>query len=145
METLDFLFDNKEVDEKQTIKNVKKFFDTKYNSLLALTNISTLKAVDYSSTKVNTSPNNSVETIRLRQLQAKEYLKAIHECINSLEPLKAQVLTYRLIEHRKVTEIMELTNYEKTRIYDSINEACCEFASILKLVTDINLISYKEQ
>ncbi|MBZ4031267.1 hypothetical protein K7E08_10230, partial [Ligilactobacillus salivarius] len=109
------------------------------------TNISTLKAVDYGSTKVNTSPNNSVETIRVRQLQAKEYLKAIHECINSLEPLKAQVLTYRLIEHRKVTEIMEITSYEKTRIYDSINEACCEFASILKLATDINLISYKEQ
>lgn len=141
METLDFLFDNKEVDEKQTIKNVKKFFDTKYNSLLALTNISTLKAVDYGNTKVNTSPNNSIETMRVRQLQAKEYLK----CINSLEPLKAQVLMYRLIEHRKVTEIMEITSYEKTRIYDSINEACCEFASILKLATDIDLISYKEQ
>lgn len=86
METLDFLFDNKEVDEKQTIKNVKKFFDTKYNSLLALTNISTLKAVDYGSTKVNTSPNNSVETIRVRQLQAKNTLRQFMNVLIALNP-----------------------------------------------------------
>ncbi|MYU70735.1 hypothetical protein FYM75_03095, partial [Lactobacillus salivarius] len=80
--------DNREIDLPGTRKNVINFFNNQYQKLKYLANISPLNSVSYDNIKVQTSRNNSIESKAIKQLQAKEYLRIIDDCINSLDDIK---------------------------------------------------------
>lgn len=136
--------DNREIDGKKTRIKVTNFMENQYQQLKYLANTSPLQSVSYDNIKVQTSPSNSTEDKTIRQLQAKEYVRIIDDCINSLDDIQAKIFRYKLLEHRTGAQLEELTGYMHSRLYYYIKTACVEFAKKLKLVTDIDLLEYKE-
>ena len=135
--------DNRKIDLSKTRIKVTQFMNNQYQQLKYLANTSPLNSVSYDNIKVQTSQNNSIEDKTIRQLQAKEYLRIVDDCINSLDDIQAKIFKYKLLEHRTEYNITELTGYSRTHIYNIFKYACVEFAKKLKLVTDIDLIVYK--
>lgn len=135
--------DNREIDLSKTRIKVTQFMDNQYKQLKYIANTSPLQSVSYDYVNVQTSPSNSIESKTIKQIQAKEYLRIIDECINSLDDIQAKIFKYKLLEHRTEYDITELTGYSRTHIYNIFKYACREFAQKLSLVTDINLIVYK--
>lgn len=136
--------DNREIDLTKTRIKVTNFMENHYQQLKYLANTSPLQSVSYDNIKVQTSQSNSIEDKTIRQLQAKEYVRIIDDCINSLDDIQAKIFKYKLLEHKTGTQLTELTGYEHTRLYYYIKTACVEFAKHLSLVTDIDLLEYKE-
>lgn len=135
--------DNREIDLSKTRIKVTNFMENQYQQLKYLANTSPLNSVSYDNIKVQTSQSNSIESKAIKQLQAKEYLRIIDDCINSLDDIQAKIFKYKLLEHRTGYDITELTGYSRSRIYNIFKYACVEFAKHLSLVTDIDLIVYK--
>lgn len=135
--------DNREIDLSKTRIKVTQFMDNQYKQLKYIANTSPLNSVSYDNIKVQTSRNNSIESKAIKQLQAKEYVRIIDDCINSLDDIQAKIFKYKLLEHRTEYDITELTGYSRTHIYNIFKYACREFVKKLKLVTDIDLIVYK--
>lgn len=136
--------DNREIDLPRTRKNVINFFNNQYQKLKYLANISPLQSVSYDNVNVQTSPSNSIESKTIKQLQAKEYLRIIDDCINSLDKIQATIFKGKLIDYLTSYQLEELTGYSERQILRISNNACCEFAQKLSLVTDIDLLEYKE-
>lgn len=136
--------DNREIDGKKTRLKVTNFMENQYQQLKYLANTSPLNSVSYDNIKVQTSQSNSIEDKTIRQLQAKEYVRIIDDCINSLDDIQSKIFRYKLLEHRTGAQLEELTGYMRTRLYYYYKNACVEFAKKLKLVTDIDLLEYKE-
>ena len=135
--------DNREIDFSKTRIKVINFMDNQYQQLKYLANTSPLQSVSYDNIKAQTSRNNSIEDKTIRQLQAKEYIRIIDDCINSLDKIQATVFKGKIIQHLSGYQLEELTGYMHTRLYHYYNNACVEFAQKLSLVTDIDLIVYK--
>ena len=135
--------DNREIDGKKTRLKVTNFMDNQYQQLKYLANTSPLNSVSYDNIKVQTSPSNSIEDKAIKQLQAKEYIRIIDDCINSLDDIKKTIFKGKLIDYLTSYQLEELTGYSERQILRISNNACCEFAQKLSLVTDINLIVYK--
>lgn len=135
--------DNREIDGKKTRLKVTNFMENQYQQLKYLANTSPLQSVSYDNINVQTSQNNSIESKAIKQLQAKEYLRIIDDCINSLDDIQATVFKGKIIQHLSGYQLEELTGYMHTRLYHYYNNACVEFAKKLSLVTDIDLIVYK--
>lgn len=135
--------DNREIDLSNTRIKVTNFMDNQYQQLKYLANTNPLQSVSYDNVRVQTSQNNSVESKAIKQLQAKEYIRIIDDCINSLDEIQAKIFKYKLLEHRTEYDITELTGYSRTHIYNIFKYACRDFAQKLSLVTDIDLIVYK--
>lgn len=135
--------DNREIDLPGTRKNVINFFNNQYEKLKYLANITPLSSVSYDNIRVKTSQSNSIEDKTIRQLQAKEYLRIIDDCINSLDDIKKTIFKGKLIDYLTSYQLEELTGYSERQILRISNNACCEFAQKLSLVTDIDLIVYK--
>lgn len=136
--------DNREIDGKKTRLKVTNFMENQYQQLKYLANTSPLHSVSYDNIKVQASPSNSIEDKTIRQLHAKEYLRIIDDCINSLDDIQAKIFKYKLLEHRTEYDITELTGYSRAHIYNIFKYACRDFAQKLSLVTDIDLLEYKE-
>ena len=136
--------DNREIDLSKTRIKVTQFMDNQYKQLKYIANTSPLQSVSYDNIKVQTSPSNSIESKAIKQLQAKEYIRIIDDCINSLDDIQSKIFRYKLLEHRTGAQLEELTGYMRTRLYHYYKYACVEFAKKLKLVTDIDLLEYKE-
>ena len=136
--------DNREIDLPGTRKNVINFFNNQYEKLKYLANITPLSSVSYDNIKVQTSQSNSIESKAIKQLQAKEYVRIIDDCINSLDKIQATVFKGKIIQHLPGYKLEELTGYMRTRLHHYYNISCVEFAQKLKLVTDIDLLEYKE-
>lgn len=136
--------DNREIDLSKTRIKVTQFMDNQYKQLKYIANTSPLQSVSYDNVRVKTSPSNSIEDKTIRQLQAKEYIRIIDDCINSLDDIQAKIFKYKLLEHRTEYDITELTGYSRAHIYNIFKYACREFAKHLNLVTDIDLLEYKE-
>ena len=136
--------DNREIDLTKTRIKVTNFMENQYQQLKYLANTSPLQSVSYDNIKVQTSQSNSIESKAIKQLQAKEYLRIIDDCINSLDDIQAKIFKYKLLEHRTEYDITELTGYSRAHIYNIFKYACREFAKHLNLVTDIDLLEYKE-
>ena len=136
--------DNREIDLSKTRIKVTQFMANQYQQLKYLANTSPLQSVSYDNIKVQTSQSNSIESKAIKQLQAKEYLRIIDDCINSLDDIQAKMFKYKLLEHRTEYVITELTGYGRSQIYNIFKYACREFAKKLKLVTDIDLLEYKK-
>lgn len=135
--------DNREIDFSKTRIKVTNFMDNQYQQLKYLANTSPLQSVSYDNVRVKTSQSNSIEDKTIRQLQAKEYVRIIDDCINSLDKIQATVFKGKIIQHLSGYQLEELTGYMHTRLYHYYNKACVEFAQKLSLVTDIDLIVYK--
>ena len=135
--------DNREIDGKKTRLKVTSFMDNQYQQLKYLANTSPLQSVSYDNIKVQTSPSNSIEDKTIKQLQAKEYVRIIDDCINSLDDIKKTIFKGKLIDYLTSYQLEELTGYSERQILRISNNACCEFAQKLSLVTDIDLIVYK--
>ena len=135
---------NREIDGKKTRLKVTNFMQNQYQQLKYLANTSPLHSVSYDNIKVQTSQSNSIESKAIKQLQAKEYLRIIDDCINSLDDIQSKIFRYKLLEHRTGAQLEELTGYMHTRLYHYYKYACVEFAKKLKLVTDIDLLEYKK-
>ena len=136
--------DNREIDGKKTRLKVTNFMDNQYQQLKYIANTSPLQSVSYDNIKVQTSQSNSIEDKTIRQIHAKEYVRIIDDCINSLDDIQAKIFKYKLLEHRTEYDITELTGYSRSHIYNIFKYACREFAKQLRLVTDIDLLEYKE-
>ena len=136
--------DNREIDLPRTRKNVINFFNNQYQKLKYLANISPLQSVSYDNIQVQTSPSNSIEDKTIRQLQAKEYVRIIDDCINSLDDIKKTIFKGKLIDYLTSYQLEGLTGYSERQILRISNNAYVEFAQKLKLVTDIDLLEYKE-
>lgn len=136
--------DNREIDLSKTRIKVINFMDNQYQQLKYLANTSPLQSVSYDNIKVQTSPSNSIEDKTIKQLQAKEYIRIIDDCINSLDEVQSIVFKGKIIQHLPGYKLEELTGYMHTRLYHYYNNACVDFAKKLKLVTDIDLLEYKE-
>ena len=136
--------DNREIDLPRTRKNVINFFNNQYQKLKYLANISPLHSVSYDNIKTQASQNNSIEDKTIRQLQAKEYLRIIDDCINSLDDIKKTIFKARVIKNLYHWQIEQISGYGNTRMYELLNLGCLEFAQKLKDMTDIDLIVYKE-
>ena len=135
--------DNREIDLSKTRIKVINFMDNQYQQLKYLANTSPLQSVSYDNIKVQTSQNNSVESKAIKQLQAKEYIRIIDDCINSLDDIKKTIFKGRIIKKLYCWQIEQLSGYGKSRMYELLNLSCVEFAQKLSLATDINLIVYK--
>lgn len=135
--------DNREIDLSKTRIKVTQFMDNQYQQLKYLANTSPLQSVSYDNVRVQTSPSNSIEDKTIKQLQAKEYVRIIDDCINSLDDIKKTIFKGKLIDYLTSYQLEELTGYSERQILRISNNACCEFAQKLSLVTDINLIVYK--
>lgn len=135
--------DNREIDGKKTRLKVTNFMENQYQQLKYLANTSPLHSVSYDNIKVQTSQSNSIESKAIKQLQAKEYVRIIDDCINSLDKIQVTVFKGKTIQHLPGYKLEELTGYMHTRLYHYYNNACIEFAQKLSLVTDIDLIVYK--
>lgn len=136
--------DIKEIDTKKTRENVAIFFNEQYEKLKYLADDNNLKAVSYGNIKVTSSHSNMIEKMTIKQIQACQYIEIINNCINSMDEIKRKIFKYKLISGRRIWEIEELTGYGKTAIYNIFIKSCVEFAKKISLVTDINLIAYKE-
>lgn len=136
--------DTREIDLSKTRIKVINFIDNQYQQLKYIANTSPLQSVSYDNIKVQTSPSNSIESKAIKQLQAKEYIRIIDDCINSLDKVQSTIFKGKIIEHLTGYQLEELTGYQHTMIYHYYNRACVEFAKKLSLVTDIDLLEYKE-
>ncbi|MBM6709106.1 hypothetical protein H5984_10335, partial [Ligilactobacillus salivarius] len=92
--------DNREIDGKKTRLKVTNFMENQYQQLKYLANTSLLHSVSYDNIKVQASQSNSIESKAIKQLQAKEYVRIIDDCINSLDDIQAKIFKYKLLEHR---------------------------------------------
>ena len=129
--------DNREIDGKKTRLKVTNFMENQYQQLKYLANTSPLQSVSYDNVKVQTSPSNSIESKAIKQLQAKEYVRIIDDCINSMDEIKRKIFKYKLIDNKLTWQIEGLTRYGKTAIYNIYKKSCVEFAKQLRLVTDL--------
>lgn len=135
--------DNREIDLPGTRKNVINFFNNQYQKLKYLANITPLQSTS-DTVKVQTSQSNSIESKAIKQLQAKEYLRIIDDCINSLDDIKKTIFKARVIKNLYHWQIEQISGYGNTRMYELLNLGCLEFAQKLKDMTDIDLLEYKE-
>ena len=135
--------DNREIDLSKTRIKVTNFMDNQYQQLKYLANTSPLQSVSYDNIKVQTSPSNSIESKTIKQLQAKEYIRIIDDCINSLDDAKQKIFKGRIIKKLYHWQVEQLSGYGNTRMYELLNLSCVEFAQKLSLVTDIDLVVYK--
>ena len=136
--------DNREIDLRKTRIKVTNFMENQYQQLKYLANTSPLQSVSYDNIKVQTSPSNSTEDKTIRQLHAKEYIRIIDDCINSLDDIKKTIFKARVIKKLYYWQIEQISGYGHTRSYELFNLACLEFAQKLKDMTDIDLLEYKE-
>lgn len=135
--------DNREIDLSKTRIKVTNFMDNQYQQLKYLANTSPLQSVSYDNIKVQTSPSNSIESKTIKQLQAKEYIRIIDDCINSLDDAKQKIFKGRIIKKLYHWQVEQLSGYGNSRMYELLNLSCVEFAQKLSLVTDIDLVVYK--
>lgn len=136
--------DNREIDFSKTRIKVINFMDNQYKQLKYIANTSPLNSISYDNVRVQTSQSNSTEDKTIRQLQAKEYVRIIDDCINSLDDIKKTIFKGKLIDYLTSYQLEELTGYSERQILRILNNAYVEFAQKLKLVTDIDLLEYKE-
>lgn len=136
--------DNREIDLTKTRIKVTNFMENQYQQLKYLANTSPLQSVSYDNIKVQTSQSNSIEDKTIRQLQAKEYLRIVDDCINSLDDIKKTIFQARVIKNLYHWQIEQISGYGNTRMYELLNLGCLEFAQKLKDMTDIDLLEYKE-
>lgn len=135
--------DNREIDLTKTRIKVTNFMENQYQQLKYLANTSPLQSVSYDNVKVQTSRNNSIESKTIKQLQAKEYIRIIDDCINSLDDAKQKIFKGRIIKKLYHWQVEQLSGYGNSRMYELLNLSCVEFAQKLSLVTDIDLVVYK--
>lgn len=135
--------DNREIDFSKTRIKVTNFIGNQYQQLKYLANTSPLQSVSYDNVKVQTSRNNSIESKTIKQLQAKEYIRIIDDCINSLDDAKQKIFKGRIIKKLYHWQVEQLSGYGNSRMYELLNLSCVEFAQKLSLVTDIDLVVYK--
>ena len=136
--------DNREIDLSKTRIKVTNFMENQYQQLKYLANTSPLQSVSYDNVKVQTSQSNSTEDKTIRQLHAKEYIRIIDDCINSLDDIKKTIFKARVIKKLYYWQIEQISGYGHTRMYELLNLGCLEFAQKLKDMTDIDLLEYKE-
>ena len=136
--------DNREIDLSKTRIKVINFMGNQYKQLKYIANTSPLQSVSYDNVRVKTSQSNSIEDKTIRQLQAKEYLRIIDDCINSLDDIKKTIFKGRVIKNLYHWQIEQISGYGNTRMYELLNLGCLEFAQKLKDMTDIDLLEYKE-
>ena len=136
--------DNREIDLSKTKIKVTNFIENQYQQLKYIANTSPLQSVSYDNIKVQTSQSNSIESKAIKQLHAKEYIRIIDDCINSLDDIKKTIFKARFIKKLYYWQIEQISGYGHTRMYELLNLGCLEFAQKLKRLTDIDLIVYKE-
>ena len=136
--------DNREIDLSKTRIKVTQFMDNQYKQLKYIANTSPLQSVSYDNIKVQASPSNSIEDKTIRQLQAKEYVRIIDDCINSLDDIKKTIFKGRIIKKLYHWQVEQISGYGNTRMYELLNLGCLEFAQKLKDMTNIDLLEYKE-
>lgn len=136
--------DNREIDLSKTRIKVTNFMENQYQQLKYIANTSPLNSISYDNIKVQTSQSNSIEDKTIRQLHAKEYVRIIDDCINSLDDIKKTIFKARFIKKLYYWQIEQISGYGHTRMYELLNLSCVEFAQKLKDMTDIDLLEYKE-
>lgn len=128
------------MDEKVTVRRVKAFFKDDYTRLKLLADTPTLQSVSYDRPKVTASRNNYVEDLAIKRTDAQNKLELVNYAISCLNEFEKIILEDKLIKNLKGWQIEARTGYGQTRVYELFNIACINFATILAMISDIDLV-----
>lgn len=125
-----------EIDRVETTKRVRKFFksDLEHYKSLAGAGRYDLKAINYTNTKVKSTPKNgALENYYIATIEAENIIKAVKPAIENCKPVAKKLITMKALEKRPVWQIKQALAYEKTKYYDLESDAFNNFADMFML------------
>lgn len=141
-----------EINEEQTINNVKSFFNGEYERLCRLAG----GGITISSPQLDGMPRaqakgNPTEARFIKVANYHLLVKTVAKAINACSPVSRVILLGRFIQGKSAWQVAQEIGYESSHFYDYYNRACLEFADTLeyhtKLLKDDDLVedlhSYK--
>lgn len=134
-----------ELNEKQTIKNVKRFFEKDFPKLQ---NMAHTSFVDMKSPVISDMPllhgvNNSNEDKFTAHAQAKDLLAKVLQSCSGLDKEHQHVLELRCFKKLSWTAIEDRTGYSNTRNWEQFNEALLQFSWAFADVEDLRVFKDK--
>lgn len=141
-----------EINEEQTINNVKSFFNGEYERLCRLAG----GGITITSPQLDGMPraqakSNPTEAKFIKVANYHLLVKTVAKAINACSPVSRVILLGRFIQGKSAWQVAQEIGYESSHFYDYYNRACLEFADTLeyhtKLLKDDDLVedlhSYK--
>lgn len=119
-----------EIDEKETIKRVRQFFNEDYPRLCrqAGRSQSAIKAVVYTGMPKASGTDNSKEDSIASTLWTQELLHSVYEALKRCDRDSRLILAEKYGQHKASWQIAEELGYENTRYHEKLNKAFLEFA-----------------
>ena len=130
-----------ELNEKQTIKKVKRFFEKDFPTLqnMAHTSFVDMKSPVISGMPVSHSSDNGVETKVSLHVYAKDILNKVIKACNGLDCEHRRVLEMRYFNCLSWGEIELLTGHDRKRENNKLNESLLQFAWAFADVEDFRM------
>ena len=134
-----------ELDKKQTIKNVKYYFEHDFPRLKAHAhmNIASIQSPHFDTVGTSGTARNTQENKVMDQLRAQELVTATYETIK-ICPDKYKyktILKYCYLYGQSNAETMEVAGYASTRYYECKNNAFLYFAEAFQDYYDLQVFS----
>ena len=119
-----------EIDEKETIKRVRRFFKEDYPRLCrqAGRDQSAIKAVVYTGMPKASGTDNSKENSITATLWAQELLHSVYESVKRCDHDSRVILAERYGTSKPSWQIAQQLGYENTRFHEKQKHAFLEFA-----------------
>ena len=120
-----------ELDEKQTISNVREFFSKELPIIKAQARVSfiSLKSPVIDGMPKSSNTGNNVETKLTNHMQSKQWLEEIVEVIRSMPEKPRMFLDYRYLQSLQWLEIEQRTGYSTRRGEQLVNQGFLMFAN----------------
>lgn len=131
-----------ELDQKATIKQVKRFFEKDFQTLQNMAHVSYM---DIKSPTLSDLPNKSIASNGIaskmnNHMYAIEMLAEIKEALAGIRENKRKFIEYRYFKCLTWYEIGELTGYGRTQGNSILNSALIEFAYAFVDTEDLRVI-----
>lgn len=131
-----------ELDQKATIKQVKRFFEKDFQTLQNMAHVSYM---DIKSPTLNDLPNrgvasNGIDSKMNNHMYAIEMLAEIKEALTGIRGNKRKFIEYRYFKCLTWYEIEELTGYGRTRGSEILNSGLIEFAYAFSDIKGLRVI-----
>lgn len=126
------------IDDKETIKNVKDFFNNGFERIQRLSKSS----INISSPRLDGMPkvqpvNNVNENKYIKAANFRLVFNAVIDAVNDCSDTGRVIIIKRLIQHKPQWQVAQEVQYQSSRYYDYYNNACLEFADNLEYRTAI--------
>lgn len=131
-----------ELDQKATIKQVKRFFEKDFQTLQNMAHVSYM---DIKSPTLSDLPNksiasNGIDSKMNNYMYAIEILAEIKEALTGIRENERKFIEYRYFKCLTWYEIEELTGYGRTRGREILNSGLIEFAYAFVDTEDLRVI-----